>query len=484
MKQKIYIAALLAGMLALVGCGGGNSTGGQPPGGNPPTPTSQTTLNTAVTNLTTELAEDSPDSVTVTNLKNVVDNLLKGNLADGVTTADAYKAIGAADRVIADANKAANASSMASAGMLKTRLDASFGVDNTGVDDASFDSEYAARTLDQVVMDSDSYINAGKAGTDSPGGWNVVAYENTESGTKTEAHVYTNEGDPKQVDLDGLTGDDRLGFADNANTVDSSGLNENPKMIMSSDLTSRKGVTDHTKLDAFTAGRVQYSGTYAGVSGHYVCSTECTVTVNGDGEIVALTGWTFQATAKEADIKVAMDDADYLYFGWWKQTTTATGVIPMAGVFARVNDSDNPNGKQVGDADLAASATYTGDAVGLYSWDDKVRETAHAGNFTAKAVLEADFDDDKITGTINGFRLNGGTTDPGWSVSLHFNDTPAPVTTWKSGSVEDKGTGAWRYELHDEKTDDGSTTPTTVIGQFRSQFHNTGNMVGAFGATN
>ncbi len=37
MKQKIYIAALLAGMLALAGCGGGGSSGGggNPPGGGP-----------------------------------------------------------------------------------------------------------------------------------------------------------------------------------------------------------------------------------------------------------------------------------------------------------------------------------------------------------------------------------------------------------------------------------------------------------------
>jgi len=31
MKQNIYIAALLAGMLALAGCGGGGSSDGDPP---------------------------------------------------------------------------------------------------------------------------------------------------------------------------------------------------------------------------------------------------------------------------------------------------------------------------------------------------------------------------------------------------------------------------------------------------------------------
>ena len=477
MKQKIYIAALLAGMLALAGCGGGNSTeeGPPPPGGNPPT--SQATLNMAVTDLTTELAKDSPDSDKVTNLRKAVDDLLKGNLADGVTTAAANQAIGAADRVIANATKAANASSMASAEKLVAAF-ANAGVLGTATNYGN----------DRDAGTALSYITGGKAGTDSPGGWNVVAYEDTASGTKTEAHVYTNEGDPKQVDLDGLTGNDRLGFADNGNTVNNAGLDRNLKMIMSSDLTSRKGKTEHGDLPAFTAGSVKYSGTYAGVSGHYVCITQvdCGVTVDGDGDITLEDGWSFAATADEADIKIAMPDANYLYFGWWKETTTSTGDIPMAGVFVGEKGSafDAPIENGVSNVNLAASATYTGDAVGLYSWDDKVRETAHAGNFTAKAVLEADFDDDKITGTINGFRLNGGTTDPGWSVSLHFNDDPAPVTTWKSGSVEDKGTGAWRYELHDEKTDDGSTTPTTVIGQFRSQFHNTGNMVGAFGATN
>ena len=484
MKQKIYIAALLAGMLALAGCGGGSSAG-PGSGSNGDTGTTQQELNAEVAKLTTELAKDSPDSDMVTTLRKAVDDLLKGNLADGVTTADANQAIGAADRVIANATKAANASSMASA----EKLVAAFADEDIFPNDSPYGS---IRSETQV----DVFTTGGKAGTDSPGGWNVVAYEDTANGVKTEAHVYTNEGDPKQVDLDGLTGGDRLGFidpsdADDPVTVPNSVLttDDNRPRIVSSEFTSRSGTTDHTELDAFTAGRVQYSGTYAGVSGHYVCSTGCTVTVNGDGEIVALTGWTFQATAKEADIKVAMDDADYLYFGWWKQTTTSTGVIPMAGVFVGEKGSafDAPIENGVSNVNLAASATYTGDAVGLYSWDDKVRETAHAGNFTAKAVLEADFDDDKITGTINGFRLNGGTTDPGWSVSLHFNDDddddPEPVTTWKSGSVEDKETGVWAYSMYDEKAD-ASNTPTTVIGQFRSQFHDTGNMVGAFGATN
>jgi len=56
-------------------------------------------------------------------------------------------------------------------------------------------------------------------------------------------------------------------------------------------------------------------------------------------------------------------------------------------------------------------------------------------------------------------------------------------TTWKAGSVEHEDTGVWTYSMYDEK-EDASNTPTTVIGQFRSEFHNTGNMVGTFGATN
>jgi len=179
----------------------------------------------------------------------------------------------------------------------------------------------------------------------------------------TEAHVYTSQGDPEQVDLA-----DQFGFlvaSDNTDgTVPNSVLTDdaNRPRIVSSDLTSRSGTTDHTELDAFTAGRVQYSGTYAGVSGHYVCSTGCTVTVNGDGEIVALTGWTFRATDPDK-AKVAMPDANYLYFGWWKQTSTANGTkgdISMAGAFSGMQGTGNTvTAITLDEETRAGSATYT-----------------------------------------------------------------------------------------------------------------------------
>jgi len=115
MKQKICIAALLAGMLVLAGCGGGSSATGPGSGSNDDTGTTQQELNAEVAKLTAELAKDSPDSEMVTTLRKVVDDLLKGNLADGVTTAAANQAIGRANQVIDDANETANASSMASA---------------------------------------------------------------------------------------------------------------------------------------------------------------------------------------------------------------------------------------------------------------------------------------------------------------------------------------------------------------------------------
>ena len=48
--------------------------------------------------------------------------------------------------------------------------------------------------------------------------------------------------------------------------------------------------------------------------------------------------------------------------------------------------------------------------------------TGDGGHFTADAMLHAKFGDvpdTGITGTIDEFRLNDGSENPGWSVSLH-----------------------------------------------------------------
>ena len=142
-----------------------------------------------------------------------------------------------------------------------------------------------------------------------------------------------------------------------------------------------------------------------------------------------------------------------------------------------------------------------------YAINNVLDGTGHGGHFTADAMLEATFSaavasDVGITGTIDNFRLNDGSDDPGWSVSLHLGafgsdgaitgstadlaNTTADGTTWSFGDNAAPESGSWSGNMYDEAVtgddDDGSTVPTTVTGTFYSEFSTIGRMVGAFGA--
>ena len=116
-------------------------------------------------------------------------------------------------------------------------------------------------------------------------------------------------------------------------------------------------------------------------------------------------------------------------------------------------------------------------------------------------MLKATFDDgnsgedSSITGTIDNFRLNDGSANPGWSVNLEKanweddNDrfegsTASNGTVWSIGEDNKDGdpTGSWEAQLFRTGT---ATTgiPDTVGGAFRSWIGNTHEMRGAFGAT-
>ena len=111
MKQKIYIAALLAGMLALVGCGGGNSTGGQPPGGNPPDPAA---LNAAITAV---LALDGSDDETTADITTAISTFEDADTAydgdDPDNLAEAKRLVAALKEIVKDRDDAVTAGNTA-----------------------------------------------------------------------------------------------------------------------------------------------------------------------------------------------------------------------------------------------------------------------------------------------------------------------------------------------------------------------------------
>ena len=66
---------------------------------------------------------------------------------------------------------------------------------------------------------------------------------------------------------------------------------------------------------------------------------------------------------------------------------------------------------------LRGTATYTGGAAGQYALRSSTGGTNDAGSFTARAKLDADFNDDTITGTIDNFMGADGKSR-NWSVEL------------------------------------------------------------------
>ena len=221
-------------------------------------------------------------------------------------------------------------------------------------------------------------------------------------------------------------------------------------------------------------------------------------------------------------------DAHYLYYGWWVskddegKPTAASAFVGRFGIPGddTATDDDGLNAGWTGAYDTTAgsetlrgSATYAGHAAGKYAITNVLEASGHGGHFTADAEFQAKFSGSGvgISGTIDNFRLNDGTEDPGWSVSLGRRAwgtagaigaaVNIPTTTvdesaagagtvWSIGDNSASRSGTWGGTLYDEKPGDPSSTgpgdgsdiPTTVTGTFYSEFSTIGRMVGAFGA--
>ena len=190
-------------------------------------------------------------------------------------------------------------------------------------------------------------------------------------------------------------------------------------------------------------------------------------------------------------------DANYLYFGWWVSKdkdggpTAASAFKGMVGTVA--------TGVAGNDATLSGPATYVGKAAGKFAMTNVLDGTGNGGHFTADAELKATFGAGAtagMTGMIDNFRLNDGSEDPGWSVSLArgawgsdgaITAPTASPTVWSINNNEAPASGTWSGQMYDEMpgnapSGDGSNVPTTVTGTFYSEFSTIGRMAGAFGA--
>ena len=244
----------------------------------------------------------------------------------------------------------------------------------------------------------------------------------------------------------------------------------------------------------------EVSGTYNGADGHYTCtgSTACTVTVNAKGMVTAVSsGWVF---TPDRGATSDQPDYDYLSYGFWlKRTTDSDGVLTYNEVETFANSSVAASGV----ADVTGTATYEGDAVGVYvhsvTGSDGDEVLATSGHFMADAELTATFgqvpvsatDDtgtiadnllNTLTGTIDNFRLSGHDDGPGWSVALNGDIDPAAGTVASGTAKGGDGEGSFSATFHRPRGDDNTAKPGSVVGEFNAGFNN-GSVAGAFGAT-
>ena len=406
---------------------------------------------------------------------------------------------------------------------------------------ANIDTTTTPLALSATEITIDATAGAGSLGaTDDPGavtlkagdsagsldGWAGTNYAHTNTGTKVvnAAVVYNNKG-PGRTRSYAQRGNilhtaANVGTAPaytairgyltvaEAGTIDS-GANI---MRVMADAFTHSGLQNHaTNSDT---GIFTTRGTYDGAPGVYRCTGTCTSTNDNKGSPSALGGtWHFKPDAG-ASAMAHEPDANYLYYGWWV-SKDKDGDPTAASVFTGVVGSIEGDGTTVlatNPNTLGGSATYAGHAAGKFALDyskNKVLDGASdGGHFTADATLTAKFDATAtggVTGTIDNFRLNDGTEDPGWSVALHrapwdgstagafasqalvATDTIAQGTTWSIDGTSAPESGSWSGQAYDEMpgnapNGDGSNVPTTVTGTFYSEFDSVGRMVGAFGA--
>ena len=298
-----------------------------------------------------------------------------------------------------------------------------------------------------------------------------------------EAVAFTPENLNRLNEVSGLTGE----------TVPASGL-EIPdawwSVIRSVSLAAAPAggsITHTSEGTGADAGR-EFAGTFAGGAGRFRCSgSNCSVTLDDTGTPTAMGGtWAF---APDSGAMVMVPDYDHLYFGWWlnEGQDAAYGFQTFAGGVGF------PNGAGKVAADMGGTATYRGAAAGVWAQTvisgGQVTE-ASSGEFTAEAVLTANFfgalDAGAVSGEIGSFRDGAGKSLDGWSVTL----VTAPLTVdeasfvGRTGGTVGSGTsgeGHWEGRFHGTDGAETNARPSHVTGRFDLHFPGA-HLAGAFGA--
>ena len=359
----------------------------------------------------------------------------------------------------------------------------------SGTDDANITVTMGTAT--QVLMEDKMAMAAANHG------WMGKKY--TASGTDVsgtyEAMVYSNVGDPTPGKMFGSaaavteSGDFQYQLTDGELAIDTTAAGVAGRVASSS--FDQSAGTKTFELPANTV-RVMVSGTHHGVSGTYNCTpagngTNCSATIAESGFTLQGGTWTFKPTDPNARV-TEMEDMHYASYGWWIHKS-ADGMTFTASAFV---DDKGTVPAASGIDDLRGTAKYMGGAAGKYALYSSTGGTNDAGHFTAEAMLEADFNTDMISGTIDNFMGADGMARD-WSVELKksgVNDTGTilgedgtgdpMMTVWTIDGAAAAAAGQWSGMLKDNGTDG---VPKVATGTFYSMYSTAGKMVGGFGAT-
>ena len=322
-------------------------------------------------------------------------------------------------------------------------------------------------------------------------GWSGARFERADGMEKLV--VYTDVGAPEEAaftpenlnrlrEVSGLTGE----------TIPASGLAIETGWYPAIRSTSRaaapaNGSTTYTAEGTGADAGLEFMGTFGGGAGTYRCSgSACSVTLDDRGAPTAMGGaWVF---APDSTARVSIPDYDHLYFGWWlNEAGDPWGFQSFAGAAGFAAGSGTV------EAAMEGSATYRGAAAGVWATVDSSGGRivdAEAGEFTAEAVLRANFfgalDAGVVNGEIESFQDESGRPLAGWRVTLDSAMLTAGSDSFAgetAGSVgpRSSGTGHWEGRFHGTDGAETNARPSHASGRFDLHFPGA-HIAGAFGA--
>ena len=525
MKQNIFIAALLAGMLALAGCGGGSST----------TSDDDTTTTTTAT----ETTETAAETISAAIAECADDACVEGEIAKAEADDSGVSAEELADlKAEADARKMAIAAAAGDQPLAGNELAAA-----NQLADALAGSE-ALQLGSRHINPSDAKLLGNVAWDDGPkgtsigsiGGWTGTSYEerNPEgsSGEEQDMHVWTENPVYISEKYDVFFGTGGKGLADGiATNAPATVQGEEGVLVLKGTETLTPKDRENFPSNFFTQGFKQIShdptpdnndtsdaaprweliGNFYGVVGKFVCTSGCTastddttisnpigVTAGVPGAaVVNFVPSNFDEDETDVPAQFAKEaNPNFLSFGSYWSTVldddgkvTALRVDPFAG--GGVKYTAIGGIVESGTGNL--TATYAGGAAGVYVTtieDDNSDEVPTGyGEFTADANFTAKFgtSSNTVYGTISNFARVAGTgagADPGdWTVNAGTAAKPLTIGA-TSGSVTNTDASfhaQFQGQVAATRQSNGhGYAPYGLVGTFQDSFDD-GHATGAFG---